>query len=72
MRIMLGLGTLLLLGAIAAACAFWAGADAGAPIAFALGGLLLCVVAPLGIGALGNWGVPGDEPRVSWRHGGGH
>ena len=67
MRILLALGAVALLGGIAAAIAFWAGADQGAPIAFALGGCLVAIVVPVGVSQLGNWGVPGDEPPLAWR-----
>lgn len=68
MRVLVGLGATLFLGALAAACAYWAGASQGAPIALALAGLSLSIAAPVGIGQLGNWGVPGDEPKLRWRH----
>ena len=67
MRVLLALAAILLLGSVAAACAFWAGVTAGGPVAFALGGFLIAVVVPMGVGQLGNWGVPGDEPRLHWR-----
>ena len=67
MRVLLLLGALLFLGGVAAACAFWAGAEAGAPVAFACGGGLLAIITPTLIGQWGNWGVPGDEPRLTWR-----
>ena len=67
MRIVLVLAAILLLGSAAAACVFWAGIAAGGPVAFALGGFLVAVVVPMGMGQLGNWGVPGDEPRLRWR-----
>jgi len=67
MRIVLVLGAVLFLGALAAACVFWAGVSEAAPVAFALAGLTLAVVLPVGVGKVGNWGVPGDEPSAGWR-----
>jgi hypothetical protein len=67
MRFLIVLGTILLLGALAAAIAYWAGASQGAPIALALAGVTLSIVTPMVIGQLGNWGVPGDEPPFRWR-----
>lgn len=67
MRVVLVLAAFLLLGSVAAACAFWAGIAAGGPVAFALGGFLIAVMVPIGMGQLGNWEVPGDEPRLGWR-----
>lgn len=68
MRVVIAAAAILLLGALAAACAYWAGAAQGAPIAFALAGFLLAIVVPVAIGQLGNWGAPGDEPAPRWRH----
>ncbi len=68
MRALIVLGTTMLLGALAGACAFWAGVRQGAPIALALAGFTLVIGIPVGIGQLGNWGVPGDEPKIRWRH----
>ncbi len=67
MRLVMLVGMALFLGALAAACAYWAGAAQGAPIALALVGLTLSVVIPVSIGQLSNWGVPGDEPKLPWR-----
>jgi hypothetical protein len=68
-RILLAIAAILFVGSLAAACAFWAGASVGAPIALALAGFVVAIVVPLTIAQLGNWGVPGDEPRVTWRNG---
>ena len=68
MRVILVIAVLLILGGLAAACAFWAGADTAAPVAFALGLMSLTIVVPVWIGQLSNWGVPGDEPRLDLRH----
>lgn len=68
MRAVIVLGSLLLVGALAAACAYWAGAAQGAPIAFALAGFAVAVIVPVAVGQLGNWGAPGDEPALHWRH----
>lgn len=67
MRFVVALGGLMLLGAIAASCALWAGVEQGAPIAFALGGFTLAIILPVGLGQLGNWGMPGDEPALRSR-----
>lgn len=68
MRTLIVLGAVLFLGALAGACAYWAGASQGAPIALALAGFTLAIIIPVGVGQLGNWGVPGDRPRLRWRH----
>ncbi|MGH3185296.1 MAG: hypothetical protein ACRD1G_02060 [Acidimicrobiales bacterium] len=68
MRIVLLLGAALFLGGVAAACVFWAGVSEAAPVAFALGGFALAIGITVGIGQLGNWGVPGDEPPLGWHH----
>jgi hypothetical protein len=57
----------MLLGAVAASCVFWAGVEQGGPIAFALGGFTLAIIVPVGLGQMGNWGMPGDEPAPRWR-----
>lgn len=61
------LGLLFVLGGVAAACTFWAGIDEGGPIAFLLAGSALAVLMPVIIDRVANWGVPGDEPALSWR-----
>jgi hypothetical protein len=66
MRFVLALGALMLLGAIAASCALWAGVEQGAPIALALGGFTVAIVLPVVLDQMGNWGVPGDEPPPRW------
>lgn len=68
MRTIIVLASILILGALTAACAYWAGVSQGAPIAFALAGLALCILGPVGINQLGDWGEPGDEPTLRWRH----
>lgn len=70
MRTMIALEALLVLGALAAAIAFWAGADQGAPIAFTLAAFAVGIGIMLGIAQVGNWGVPGDESPIRW--GAGH
>lgn len=67
MRTVLTLEALLVLGALAAAISFWAGADQGAPIAFALAAFAIGIAITLGIAQSGNWGVPGDEAPIRWR-----
>lgn len=67
MRTVLALGVVLFVGGVVAACIFWAGVDGAGPVAFALGGLTIVCVLYVGIGRLGNWGVPGDEPPLIWR-----
>jgi hypothetical protein len=67
MRFVLALAGVMLLGALAAACAFWAGIDQGAPIAFALSGFTLAILVPVGVGQMENWDMPGDEPPLPWR-----
>jgi len=62
----LALGAAVFLGGVAAACAFWAGVSAAAPVAFVLGGLTFAIGVPIAINQLGNWGVPGDEPSIDW------
>jgi hypothetical protein len=57
----------LFLGAVAAACALWAGVAQGGAIAVVLGGAALTVALPVVTGQLGRWGVPGDEPPLSSR-----
>ncbi len=70
MRLLAVLGVLLTLGAVASACAFWAGASQGAALAVALGGSALAVGIPVVVGQLDRWGVPGDGPSLMRR--GGH
>lgn len=65
-RTLFWLGVLFFLGAVAAACTFWAGIDEGAPIAFLLAGTTLAALIPVTLDWLGNWGVPGDERALSW------
>ncbi|TAM90984.1 MAG: hypothetical protein EPN43_04985 [Jatrophihabitans sp.] len=65
MRILIGLAALSMLGAVATAIAFWAGADQAGPFSFALLGFAVMISVPIIVGQLSNWGVPGDEP--SWR-----
>ena len=67
MRYVAVLAVLLFLGGVAAAIALWAGAGEGAAIAVVLGGAAVTVALPVVTGQLGRWGVPGDEPPLSWR-----
>lgn len=66
MRFVLTLGGVLFLGGVVATCVFLAGVNEAAPIAFALGGSVVAIAAPVGLNRLGNWGVPGDEPPLAW------
>mgnify|MGYP001036445140 CR=1 FL=1 len=64
MRTLLALAAVLFLGAVAMACAFWAGYSQGAPLAFALVGAALVIIVPLWMDGLGNWGAPGDGKSI--------
>lgn len=67
MRIVLIVDVALFVAGIIAAIVFFTGVELAAAFAFACGGLGLGLAIMIGITQSGNWGVPGDEPRLSFR-----